>query len=143
MTSVESEVTKNSQEYYLAVRIPTSLQIPVSFPTTPHSLKTVTYPFLPKDTPLDSSESYGDIVLRAAPISQTYAIIRTEPGANPWDLGSYYENFKSVMGNYWWDWLLPLRHSPCCCHQNEASEFPFGPVVDRLKRKYGLVPAHS
>ncbi|KAL9086274.1 MAG: hypothetical protein Q9165_007189 [Trypethelium subeluteriae] len=74
--------------------------------------------------------------------SKTFAIIQTSPGDNPWDLGLY-ENLKNVMGDRWWDWLLPLKYSPLCDHKSGTSEFPFGPVVDSLKKENGLSLAGS
>ncbi|BFZ61606.1 Palmitoyltransferase pfa5 [Saitoella coloradoensis] len=36
------------------------------------------------------------------------AVLSTEPGENPWNLGRL-ENWKSVMGERWYEWFLPMR----------------------------------
>ena len=69
---------------------------------------------------------------------RTFAIIHSKLGESPYDLGRL-DNFKSVMGNRWIDWLLPLRPSPCCDHSGESA-FALGPAVQRMKEEAGLVP---
>ena len=69
--------------------------------------------------------------------ARTFAILYTKPGENPFDLGPY-KNFMSVMGDHWYDWLLPLRYSPCCDHDRQEGEFAFGPVVQRMRREAGI-----
>lgn len=62
-----------------------------------------------------------------------FAIVKTEVGENPWDTGSYYENFKTVMGDRGvLDWFLPLKFSPCC---SGNGQYPVGPVVDKLRER--------
>ncbi|KZF22954.1 DHHC zinc finger membrane protein [Xylona heveae TC161] len=73
---------------------------------------------------------------------RTFAILRTKPGENPWDLG-YYNNFKTVMGNHWYDWFIPVRHSPCTDHESGESAFAVGPIVDRLRAEAGILPSTS
>lgn len=68
---------------------------------------------------------------------RTFAILHTKPGENPFDLGPL-GNFKSVMGNHWYDWILPLRYSPCCDHDRRDGQFAIGPVVDRLRKEAGI-----
>lgn len=68
---------------------------------------------------------------------RTFAILTTEPGENPWDLG-YWRNFKSVMGNNIFEWLLPLRHSPCCNHDSMISDYEYGPLIEELMRRYEI-----
>jgi palmitoyltransferase len=68
---------------------------------------------------------------------RTFAILQAEPGENPWHLG-YLQNFKSVMGDSIIEWLLPIRHSPCSRHDSMVSDYQFGPLVEELKRRYGL-----
>lgn len=43
------------------------------------------------------------------------------------------------MGNQWYDWLVPLRYSPCCNHDRGDSLYELGPDVDMLKADAGLV----
>ncbi|KAI9811578.1 MAG: palmitoyltransferase pfa5, partial [Thelocarpon impressellum] len=70
--------------------------------------------------------------------SRTFGVIATPPGLNPWHLGSYGANWRSVMGERPLDWLLPVRHSPCTDHSNADSQFRFGPAVARLRCEKGL-----
>jgi len=60
--------------------------------------------------------------------------MHSEQGANPWDIGAL-GNFKSVMGNHFWDWVLPIKQSPCANHDRSDAEFPTGPVVERMKKE--------
>ncbi|KAL8998109.1 MAG: hypothetical protein Q9169_002802 [Polycauliona sp. 2 TL-2023] len=63
--------------------------------------------------------------------TRTFAILHSKPGENPWDLG-YFRNFKSVMGEHWYDWFLPIKPSPCAKHDRQDCEFETGPVVERM-----------
>jgi palmitoyltransferase len=38
----------------------------------------------------------------------TFAIVETSPSANPYDIGIL-GNWKQVMGNKWWEWVLPFK----------------------------------
>ena len=68
---------------------------------------------------------------------KTFAILHTKPGENPFDLGPY-RNFKTVMGDHWYDWLLPIRCSPCCNHDRSDGQFAMGPVVQRMRAEAGI-----
>ncbi|KAK5170292.1 Palmitoyltransferase pfa5 [Saxophila tyrrhenica] len=95
---------------------------------------TVTYPlYLPIDRPP-----------LPAPQPRTFAILETLPGMNVWDLGSAYRNFKAAFGDSPHDWLLPIRHSPCCDHTSLISQYPLGPDFEELLIEAGLVarPKH-
>lgn len=123
--------------YQLAIRVPlnstsgsdaTSTAIAdyetVSFPLAdPHS----------EDNPsINENQTVQEGHSRPAP-EHKFAIMKTEMGENPWDTGSYYANFKSVMGERGLpDWLLPLRMSPCCAYNGE---YPVGPAVERLRER--------
>ncbi|KAL9612666.1 MAG: hypothetical protein Q9167_002748 [Letrouitia subvulpina] len=74
--------------------------------------------------------------------SRTFAILHSKPGENPWNLGPL-RNFKSVMGERWYHWLLPLKHSPCTNHDRGDCQYETGPVVDRMKREVGLLPGFA
>ncbi|KAK3717630.1 Palmitoyltransferase pfa5 [Vermiconidia calcicola] len=78
-----------------------------------------------------------------APQPRTFAILETLPGMNPWDLGSSYLNFKEVFGYSLHEWLLPMRHSPCCDHSSLVSYFPLGPDFEELLVEAGLAPRPS
>ena len=73
-----------------------------------------------------------------APQPRIFAILETLPGMNPWDLGSPLLNFKAVFGEHLYDWLLPIKHSPCCDHFSEVSQYPLGPDFEELLIEAGL-----
>ncbi|MCJ1293036.1 palmitoyltransferase pfa5 [Xylographa carneopallida] len=118
-TSVEN-LSRQTKIWTLAVHISRP-------PTTPNHVpfQTITYPLtpLPAGTPSTPSRSF--------------AILHSKPGENPYDLG-YYGNFKSVMGTNFFDWVVPLRYSPCCDHDSGESAFALGSVVQRMREEAGL-----
>jgi palmitoyltransferase len=99
-----------------------------------------------QDCTADTSESRALVTapnpqqVRDAQAVRRFAIVRTEPGDNPWDLGTY-NNFKSVMGNNFFEWILPIKRSPCCSHDDMTSQFQTGPAVAALRTRHGLMPA--
>ena len=132
-----------------------SLQFALSNTTTIENLtrKTIVWtlalylPTLPETTPTFRTISYsaGQTLEESNARSgqpprgiRTFAILHTKPGENPFDLGIY-NNFKSVMGDHWYDWLLPIRYSPCSDHDRQDSQFALGPVVQRMRREAGIV----
>ncbi|KAK8070466.1 Palmitoyltransferase PFA5 [Apiospora hydei] len=70
---------------------------------------------------------------------RTFAILRTEAGENPWDLG-YWENWKEVMGTNIIDWLFPIRRSPCVKHDQTESFYRMGKIVDEVRARHGIAP---
>ncbi|KAL6718822.1 Palmitoyltransferase pfa5 [Lecanora helva] len=108
-------------------------------------------PKLPDSTPAFRTISYSNTQAssnRRSPTEQnpndtirTFAILHTKPGENPFDLGPY-GNFKSVMGDHWYDWLFPIRYSPCCDHDREEGRFVLGPVVQRMRKEAGIPAPH-
>ncbi|KID82491.1 DHHC zinc finger membrane protein [Metarhizium guizhouense ARSEF 977] len=129
------DMLRRRQTFNLAVRIPLG---------TPASTKyqTITYPILPKVAGATGSGQLDDDAAastsaRDQDAFRTFAILKTEPYENPWDLG-FWENWKSVMGNEPWEWFLPIRHSPCCNHDSMHSDYRLGPVLDDLKKRYEL-----
>ncbi|PNH38068.1 hypothetical protein VD0004_g8739 [Verticillium dahliae] len=135
------DMLKKAWVYQVAVRVPRGT------PSSQH-FSTVTYP-LPKHSETPSSQSSGGTILptSSAPHSggqqlsardlaatRTFAILRTEPDENPWDLG-WKENWKQVMGNSIIDWLLPIRKSPCALHENADSDYPMGRVLQSLAKR--------
>ena len=68
---------------------------------------------------------------------RTFAILHSKPGENPFDLGPY-RNFKSVMGDHWYDWIFPLRYSPCCDHNRQDGQFAMGSVLQRMRKEAGI-----
>ena len=127
MTNVD--LLKKRMSHQLAVRVP------LDTPST-QAFTTVTYP-LPR--PAANGAAPEVATGRDAFARRTFAILRSEPGENPWDLG-YKRNWTEVMGYSLLDWLLPIRRSPCAKHECAESEYPYGPLVSKMKARYGLDP---
>ena len=127
MTNID--LLKRRMSYQLAVRVPLGTLSTERF-------MTITYP-------LPRMSANGNVAPepagRDALARRTFAILRTEPGENPWDLG-WRRNWVEVMGHSPLDWLLPIKRSPCSRHECAESEYPFGPLVAELKVRYGLDP---
>ncbi|KAJ4259611.1 palmitoyltransferase pfa5 [Fusarium torreyae] len=136
------DMLKKNQTFRLAVRVPNG-----THPT--EQFTTITYPLSPPAAPesvslngngqVDSAppRATNPMTARDEQAKRTFAILKTEPGENPWHVG-HRNNFKTVMGNSFIDWLLPIRHSPCCSHDSMVSDYEFGSLVEELKRRYGL-----
>ncbi|KAL9124297.1 MAG: hypothetical protein Q9217_006360 [Psora testacea] len=120
-TTIETLSRKNVV-YQLAIHMPRPPDEPPPFPT-------ISYSTAPKP---ETSEPSLDTI-------KTFAILHTRVGDNPWDLGAF-RNFKSVMGEHWYEWFLPINRSPCSNHDRLDGQFAFGPVVDRMKREAGILP---
>jgi hypothetical protein len=95
---------------------------------------------------------------------RTFAILATPAGGNPYLLATPLENFKTVMGDRWFDWFLPIRQSPCWdgghgypgghMSQEYGADaekgfrrrrvmYKTGPVLDDLIRYAGLPPLNE
>ena len=135
LTTIES-LDKRYRTYFLAI----SISVDTLRRAEQSQIHTVTYPFLPRDSAGNGSARREKTSRAILHEPRTFAIVETKPGDNPWDLG-FSANVRSVMGDSWYDWLLPLKYSPSCDHHNDISEFPYGNVVERLKKENGLVPA--
>ncbi|KAI9795349.1 MAG: palmitoyltransferase pfa5 [Candelina submexicana] len=144
-TTVEN-LSRKTRVTYLAVHIPR--------PDTSGALlsyRTITYPLrphvpaneLPAQPAVSETSQTNTNVTTSTSTSpsttppRTFAILATAPGINPWNLG-FLTNFQEVMGYHPWDWFLPLKYSPCCNHSSGESDFPLGPVVDRLRKEAGI-----
>lgn len=127
MTNVD--LLKKRLSYQLAVRVP------LGTPSTERFM-TITYP-LPRGVPNGTAAPEPEGRDRFA--RRTFAVLRTEPGENPWDLG-WRRNWTEVMGHTPLDWLLPIKRSPCARHECAESEYPYGKLVPELKARYGLDP---
>jgi len=94
---------------------------------------TITYPLYNKN----------NSTLASRPV--TFAVIKTPPGLNPWDLG-FMNNVKSVMGQNVLEWFLPLRLSPEAKRAMElgdrgeggGSTYPMGNHFEDIKRRAGI-----
>ncbi|RDW62213.1 hypothetical protein BP6252_11646 [Coleophoma cylindrospora] len=85
------------------------------------------------------STSTGSSMIRDIKATRTFAILQTQPGENPWNLGSAFLNWQSVMGMTVLDWFLPFKLSPCCNHEFTESYYALGPCMDELKARVGFI----
>lgn len=127
-TTIEN-LNRKTKVWLLAVRAPTQGQLRHGpDPTQPASQNSI-----------NEAGSRHEVVRSSDSGQSGHVVLKTKPGENPWDLGPY-ENWKSIMGESFVDWLLPLRYSPCRNHNRLDSYYPLGPVVERLRREAGLRP---
>ncbi len=128
-TTIEN-LSRKTKVWQLAVHMPN----PPPGGSGPPPFRTITY-----GQPLPGAPDAQDPASTGQPWEpRTFAILHSKPGENPWDLG-WRRNFTSVMGDRWYDWLLPLKHSPCTTHDRIDYEFETGPVVERMKREAGIL----
>lgn len=120
---INVDMLRRTHVLYLAVRIPRDSPPTDAFPT-------ILYP-LPRPGALVSPSARDQCAVRR------FAILRTKPREDPWNLGLW-RNWKTVMGFNAAEWLLPIRHSPCCDHENMESDYQLGPLLARLKVRYGV-----
>lgn len=123
-TTIEN-LSRRTKVWTLAVHMPKPPQTSTGFRTVSFSATTLT------------TESDAHAEDQGSGAVKTFAILHTKPGENPFDLGPY-QNFKTVMGDHWYDWLLPIRYSPCCNHDREDGQFAMGPVVQRMRAEAGI-----
>lgn len=74
---------------------------------------------------------------RDALATRTFAILRTDAGENPWDLG-FRHNWQEVMGTNPLDWFLPLRRSPLVNHESQESYYRMGHVMRDVCARHGI-----
>lgn len=120
---------QKSAVYQLAVRVPQD-----TLPSPDYG--TIVYP-LPKPGDRGGAGRDGPSSSRDRLATRTFAIVRTDIGENPWDLGLP-GNWVSVMGTNPLDWLLPVRPSPCVHDENDQSFYRMGPLCDTLRSRYRL-----
>jgi len=160
ITTIEN-LNRKTKVWQLAVLIPSPQELarirPPSTVQSAPAYRTVTYPLPIVSNPSEQVRSQpqssadetnpstretteaGLHTKRDAQATRTFAILSTEPGENPWDLGSAFENWKTVMGDNVLDWILPFKRSPCCNHEDGRSQFKLGPNVDLLLARHGFV----
>lgn len=134
VTTIEN-LTRGSKVWTLAVHIPRPDQIEID----PETQWAATFPTVSYPKPRTSPELQAQDQEPKPDDRRVFAILRTRPGENPFDLGSRLKNLQQVMGYTVADWLLPLKRSPCADHSSLESAFALGPVVQRLKEEAGLV----
>jgi hypothetical protein len=59
-------------------------------------------------------------------------IVRMDITRRPWDLDSKWENWCSVMGAHFWEWLLPVR---CRNGEGRLWDFEYNERTKRMLRK--------
>lgn len=142
MTSID--ILRRRQVYQLAVSVPHGTASfdgrfsTVTYPL-PSSASSAT-PDQPANRLMDGASDIPNgekVTPRDLLATRTFAILRTQPGENPWDLG-WRGNWRSVMGNNLLECLLPLRQSPCTRHEDMRGMYQTGPLISTLRRRYGL-----
>jgi palmitoyltransferase len=132
LTTVDHVKKANRVVHQLALRVP------LGTPPGPN-YNVITYP-LPKP-PRRGRPGQSATPEPTSPrdqlASRTYAIVKTEMGENPWDLG-FWRNWTSVMGTNPLDWFLPINPSPCTKYESPESFYEMGPVYKKLRKRYGL-----
>jgi palmitoyltransferase len=133
LTNVEI-IRQKSMVHQLAIRVPQHTE-PAPY------LHIVTYPLQEPGNAVTSSNSSSrhdnPLSARDQLATRKFAVVRTQMGENPWDLGPY-NNWKSVMGTNMLDWLLPIRKSPCVYEENNESFYKMGPLHGELRARYSL-----
>ncbi|KAL4980512.1 Palmitoyltransferase pfa5 [Aspergillus desertorum] len=156
LTTIEN-LNRRSAVWTLAIRVPNHMLSRIQPGTRwAPTFRTITYPLPPIPPPLPAISTQlavgeGDHPPAAPPVppadpsaaQHVFAILQTLPGENPFALGNPLKNLQQVLGHSIFDWLLPIKHSPCAGHSNAESEFIMGPVVSRLKKEAGLELKHA
>ncbi|EGX90075.1 DHHC zinc finger membrane protein [Cordyceps militaris CM01] len=154
MTNID--MFSRSRNSYLAVRVPLDAPTSRYYPTVLYPLEPLpprtSLVAAPPPTP-PAGADIGDpgatpvvgrpvagggqpaVASRDVRARRKFAILCVEARENPWDLG-FRRNWVSVMGSTPWEWLLPIRHSPCCDHDSMVSDYPTGNTLYEIKRRY-------
>ncbi|KIW04553.1 hypothetical protein, variant [Verruconis gallopava] len=134
--STNEQVVKRS--YCIAVRLPQKFI--EKHPSRLANFPTITYPLNRSILNVTTSgradfdeerNTYGREHQR------TYAILQSKPSENIWSV-SITQNLKSVLGERYIDWLLPLKYPPCVRHDDPRSDYPLGPDFEHLCREAGI-----
>jgi len=135
LTNVE-DLRQKSTVHQLAIRVPLNIE-----PGPRYNL--ITYPLpepaLSPRSQSSSSGGEGRSAQRDSLANRKFAVVKTQVGENPWDLGPY-RNWVSVMGTNVFDWLLPIRHSPCVSSEDNNSFYAMGHLYNELRTRYSLPP---
>ncbi|KGO68850.1 hypothetical protein PITC_077910 [Penicillium italicum] len=140
ITTIEN-LNRRSAVWTLAIRVPEHLLERlwvVESPWAP-TFRMVSYPLQAPSSPTESQPTNPF----PGEERHVFAILHTLPGENPFDLGSPLKNFQQVMGYNVFDWMLPIKKSPCADHSSMESHFALGPVVTRLRLEAGLAPPEN
>lgn len=141
-TTTVDNLTRSSRHYSFAVLIDEG-----QHPQYRDSRWWDNKPFITITYPLSGHASVG----LEPGMTRTFAVIPAPAGSNPYNLPSALSNFRAVLGDHWYDWLLPLRESPCCTRRKRYLEsdqeslgtggtlYDFGDVMARMKQDNGIV----
>lgn len=145
MTNVDA-LSSRSKVYQLAVHVPRGT-------VSTDKFSVVTYPLPKLDEQLNGRsngvvengngasgagiESGVGSATRDDLATRTFAILKTEPGENPWNVGVW-RNWQTVMGTNIFDWFLPVQRSPCATHESHESFYPMGHALADVLARYGL-----
>ncbi|KAK5099216.1 Palmitoyltransferase pfa5 [Lithohypha guttulata] len=143
-TTIEN-LNRKTKVWYLAVYTPPAVLEEAYERGVPLSL--ISYPRPPEEN-LQELQQHGAEATESHSQSsspgtastmhhRTFAILESPPGANPFDLGPL-SNFQDIMGYTIWEWLSPVKPSPCLKHNSPVSLYKLGQVVDDMKAKVGL-----
>jgi palmitoyltransferase len=132
LTNVE-DLRQKSTVHQLAIRVPLDTEpgpqyYLISYPLPEPALNPKTRSSSSRETATMARDSLA---------TRKFAVVRTQLGENPWDVGPY-RNWVSVMGSHILDWMLPIRHSPCVAAETNTSFYEMGPLYDELRTRYSL-----
>lgn len=132
LTNVE-DLRQKSTVHQLAIRVPLDTEpgpqyYLISYPLPEPALGSQTQ---------SSSSGETATTLRDSLASRKFAVVKTQLGENPWDVGPY-RNWISVMGTSILDWVFPIRHSPCISAETNTSFYQMGPLYHELRTRYSL-----
>ncbi|KYK57039.1 palmitoyltransferase PFA5 [Drechmeria coniospora] len=129
MTNID--VLRRRHTLHLALRIPRDTPLTDAYAT-------IVYPLQPTPQAADGAATDGlEPSSRDRQATRLFAIVPAEPRENPWDLG-FWRNWKSVMGSNVLEWLLPMKHSPCCDHDGMESDYELGRLLPALRARYAV-----
>lgn len=159
-TTTVDAYTRQNRIYHFAILMPDWHP----YVQLEHARRALTNPAV-SSLPADAAVPYATITFpildpslqqRAQPPHKprVFAVLPSPQGSNPYLLTSVLANWKEVMGTHWYDWITPLRHSPCKKHLTQSavtgdreraedtpsSMYPFGPIIENMKREAGLLP---
>ncbi|KFY63090.1 hypothetical protein V496_04189 [Pseudogymnoascus sp. VKM F-4515 (FW-2607)] len=147
LTTIEN-LGKKRRAWLLAVLIPSTFSLPqqgnyphITYPLPlPASEKSPsTAPSSPASAPHGETTSEPEALSeRDSRATRTFAILQLAVGRNPWDLGAV-GNWKSVMGNNFLEWVLPIKQSPCRDHESHESQFKTGRWMEELLVEVGFM----
>ncbi|KFY38139.1 hypothetical protein V494_04501 [Pseudogymnoascus sp. VKM F-4513 (FW-928)] len=146
LTTIEN-LSKKRRAWLVAAIIPPTFTLPQQgnyphitypLPLSPSEKSSSSAPSSPASSPHEIISETEVSSERDARATRTFAILQLAMGRNPWDLGAA-GNWKSVMGNNFLDWVLPIKHSPCRNHESHESQFETGRWMEELLVEVGFM----